>query len=183
MRFLKKFPFILAVIYALFLRFGPCQGEPIEGQETGLPKAESSNESAQVKVIGYMFRALAKGLVATSDINSLKTSNIAKINKMSQENFHARYMDVYEHIYDCRFFTENYGLHEDMTKAEAIEKIRSLDKDKLYAIVDAVPDTLIASEFNRFMFKNKQEPPDPSDKKSFLDSLNKMVEYLKKKYL
>jgi hypothetical protein len=183
MRFINKSTYFFALICALLLFPLPCIGDPAAGQSSGPAKHSPANESAQVKIIGYTFRLLAKGIVAASDINSLKAKNMEKLNKMSRESFHARYLDIYEHLYEVPFFTKNYGLNKDTTKEEVMEKIKGLDKDKLYAAVDALPDTLIANEFNRFMFKNKQAVPNSADKKGFLDSLNQMLDYLKKKYL
>jgi hypothetical protein len=92
-------------------------------------------------------------------------------------------MDFYEHISKSPYFTDTFGLKKDMLRAEAIEKVRSLDKNKLYATIDALPDKLISDEFKRFLFKNKQEFPGKNNISGVFNSLSQMFDNFKKKYL
>lgn len=167
-----------------------CQGDSDEHIPNG-PIAKtfensvnnSTDAGSQERLIGFIFKVLAKGLVAAADLEVLKTKNTDKINKMSEEDFHVRYRDFYEHFSSNRVFTDKYGFHDNMTKAEAIEFIRIMDKDKICVIIDALPDVFIANEFKRHLFKNKQAVPASDNKNVFGDRMNEMIAEVKDKYL
>ena len=143
---------------------------------------KSKDSESETKLIGYIFKILAKGLVVTTDIDTLKTKCISKINNMSEEDFGVRYKDFYEHFANNRVSTDKFGLHDKMTKSEAIELIKGKDKDKMFAFIDALPDTFIANEYKRYSFKNKQPPVDPRKSASFWAQVNKMINSLEDKY-
>ncbi len=144
---------------------------------------KSKDSESETKLIGYIFKVLAKGLVIATDVDTLKTKCISKINNMSEEDFRVRYQDFYEHFSKNRVSTDKFGLHDKMTKSEAIELIKGKDKDKIFAFIDELPDTFIANEYKRYSFKNKQAPVDPQKSASFWAQINKMINSLKDKYL
>ncbi len=178
---------ILTILFFLF-NSGFCQeddGTRISGNaiSNSAKQQDTEKDNAEIKFIGFVFRILAKGLITAADIGQLKINSIDKINKMDEGSFHARYLDIYEHLHDCHFFTSNYGLRENMTREEAIEKIRLLDRQKMYAIVDALPDTVIANEFKRYLYKNKMETPKADEIEKFFEVIKKMLGEIKRKYL
>lgn len=158
-----------ASLIIAFCRFpGFCQETPDE-EESGL--------------ISYTFKVLAKSVVVNADIDSLKARCIAKINKMSEDDFRARYQDFYEHFSANRISTNTHGFHGNMTKLEAITLFKTLDKDKIFVLIDALPDTFISNEFRRYLFKNKLVVPSLDNTDALWGLIDKMVIYLKDKYL
>jgi hypothetical protein len=116
--------------------------------------------SAQDQMIGSTFKTLAKTFIATSDINVLKYDSIAKLSVMSEEKFQKRYAEVYpslkrlpEHV------KKEYAVSARMTRAQAIRDIRSLNRNKIYALIDSVPNEVIAAEFRRHLAKQGGEAP------------------------
>jgi hypothetical protein len=122
---------------------------------------------------------LAKGFIAVVDVEKLKQNSVARINKMDEERFYARYMDFYEHLYDQPLFSETYGLREDLSREEAVEKIKTLDKPRMYAIIDSLPDVVINNEFKRYLFKNKKQAPQGTDPNSFWNSIGAWIDTIK----
>jgi hypothetical protein len=151
-----------------------------------MPLVGFCNDSAQdgkVKFVAFVFRVCAKGLVSVSDMEKLKYNAINKIDKMDKPGFHAWYMDFYEHVDTFPFFSEQYGLKENLSKDEAIEKIKKLDKQQLYLIIDSLPDIVISNEFKRRFFKKHEQEPNGNDTAKFFDSMGKWISEIKKKYL
>ena len=186
---MKRSIFIIVILIIVFGRIpGFCQSasnkEITGGPVAGVSRANNSeDDEVEAKFISYIFKVLAKGIIVTTDLDTLKTKCIAKIDKMSEEDFRLRYQDFYEHFSNNRVSTQAYGFHNDMTKTEAIELLKSLNKDKISAIIDALPDIFIANEFKRYSFKNKLAVPDSNNTTALLDRLKKMITYLKDKYL
>jgi hypothetical protein len=44
-----------------------------------------------------------------------------------------------------------------MAKSSAIDKINSLDKKKIYEMIDSVPNIFIAKQFKEYLIEKKQE--------------------------
>jgi len=142
-----------------------------------------SNEPAKIRLIGFIFKVVAKGIVVAVTPNALKTEAVDKINKMSEEDFRVRYHDFYEHFANNRVSTDAYGFHSKMTRSEAVEFINTLNKDKMFALIEFLPDTFIANEFKRYLFKHRQTVPDSNNIYALFDRVNKMLIHLKDKYL
>ena len=110
------------------------------------------------KIISSTFKSLAKGFVAVADIRQLKKNNIAKIDKMSPEKFNKHYGRAYEGLKDMPLnLREEYKVTADMSKEQVIKDIESLNKSKMYQIIDSIPDTVIADQFRQYLEKTKQE--------------------------
>jgi hypothetical protein len=68
---------------------------------------------------------------------------------MKEEWFRAKYAEVYPDIRRMPpAIPKKYGITEKMTRAQAIRIVRTMDKKKLYEIIDSVPDAVIARRFN-----------------------------------
>jgi len=133
--------------------------------------------STEDKIIGSTFKTLAKAYVAIVDINKLKQGNICKLNSMDEEKFQRRYVKIYEVIKDLPpALKARYKISEQMTKQEAIQNIQSLDKKKIYEMIDLIPDTLIAKHFKQYL-KNKKQQIQKSDiVEQIKNSWNKIIE-------
>jgi len=108
------------------------------------------------KLIAGSFKAMAKAFVATTDVKKLKEANIEKFSKMNEERFRKRYAEAYPVIKELPpKLKERYGIAETMSKEQAVKNIRSLDKKKMYELIDAVPDKAIAKEFKDYLKEQK----------------------------
>lgn len=145
--------------------------------------AEEDNEDVQTKMIALTFRVLAKAFISVSDTEALKEGAITRISKMGEERFRTRYADFYEHIYDRPVFTNKFGLYKDLTKEEAVVRIKALDKQRLYTFVDSLPDIVISNEFKRYLFKSNKEMPPGKDEDGLWDAVGRWIEAIKQKYV
>lgn len=143
-----------------FLRFGLLLGILIIFT-LGIPahtlKAQTPDKTDFTdNLIGSTFKTLAKAFVATADINKLKEDNIKKLEEMDDKTFSEHYLEIYDIIKTRPALTVDYGLPEGMTRLEAIEKIRALDKKELYQAIDAIPNSLIAAQFRAYLNEKKE---------------------------
>jgi len=180
---------ILAVTIIIFFVQNPgfCQEEKESGVYNDVTSNDSQasssrKDSPKDAVFAFIFKILAKAYVSTTDIEVLKKEKIDRINKMDEESFHWFYLDFYEHISKSSFININYELNEDISKEEAVSKIKSLDKQKLYAIIDSLPNEIIISEFKRYLSKNNKQVPQIDSVSQVRQSLSQMIESIKNKY-
>jgi len=114
--------------------------------------------SAEDRIAGSTFKTLAKAFVAITDVNKLKKNNIDRLNKMNEEKFKKRYAGVYQVIKDLPAELKvSYGITEAMTKEQVIKNIESLDKKKIYEMIDSIPDAIITNQFKQYLGEKKQE--------------------------
>ncbi len=126
--------------------------------------------AAEDKIIGTAFKALAKAFIAVADISKLKEGNIDKINKMDEAKFKKRYAKVYEVIKDLPpELKTRFNITGLMTKEQVVKNIQSLDKKKLYPVIDSVPDTFIAGHFKRYLNEKKET----TQKSNMVQQVNK----------
>jgi hypothetical protein len=105
--------------------------------------------TVQERVVGGTFKTMAKAYIATADIRQLKEKNIKRVENMREDWFKKKYAEVYKVIKDLPpKLRTKYGVKENMTKAQVIAVIRSLDKKQIYEIIDQVPDPMISQQFN-----------------------------------
>lgn len=113
--------------------------------------------SLQDKAIGSTFKTLAKGFVAVADINKIKKDNISKIKELKPDKYKKRYAKVYEVIKELPSELKiKYGIIKEMPQEQLIKEIEALDKNKIYKLIDAIPNTFIAKEFSIYLNENKQ---------------------------
>ena len=134
--------------------------------------------TTEERLVGGTFKALAKAYVATANIEDLKAKNIRRIEVMKPERFQTKYAEVYAVAKALPpKIKAKYGFTEQMTKAEAVRIVRTLDRPKLYEIIDNVPDAVIAEKFFE-----RQGQGGPSDEgKNLMESIGKAWEKLERK--
>lgn len=119
--------------------------------------AEAQN-SIEDKIIGSTFKGIAKAYIMVVDLRQFKKEKTALLKKMDEYKFRRRYDRTYEVISELpKELKTTYGISENMNKEQAIKKINSLDKKKIYGIIDGVPDELIAKHFKAYLVRRKQE--------------------------
>jgi len=149
----RNYPAVIAMI--LLSVFIPVNFTGLAAQvpEKQLPQKTGITDN----IIGSTFKTLARAFTATADIGKLKKYNIDKLKKSDENKFRRQYLKAYDSVKDCPSFTSRYGLAQDLTKTEAIDLINSFDKKKIYEMIEAVPNSLIASQFKSYLAKKKEE--------------------------
>ncbi len=133
---------IFLLIFSLFLQ--------------GVVFAEAQN-SVEDKIIGSTFKGIAKAYIMVVDWKQFKKDKIAMLQKMEEDKFRRRYAKTYAVMSELpKDLKITYGINENMNKEQAIKKINSLDKKKIYGIIDGVPDELIAKYFKEYLARRKQ---------------------------
>lgn len=122
--------------------------------------AEPANNITKVnfgeKVIATSFKILAKSFVTFINLESFKEKNAAKMQKMSDDKFKKKYASVHDFLKELpQDIKDEYGIAQEMTRQKAIENIQVMDKDKMYRLIDEVPDSFIARKFNAYVDEQK----------------------------
>ena len=132
--------------------------------------AAAEQVTVQERVVGGTFKTMARAYIATADIRQLKEKNIKRVESMREDWFKKKYAEVYKVIKDLPpKLRTKYGVKENMTKAQVIAVIRSLDKKQIYEIIDQVPDPMISEQFNA-QFSSKEG----EDKEGLMDRIRKI---------
>ncbi|MCX5713997.1 MAG: hypothetical protein NT033_04135 [Candidatus Omnitrophica bacterium] len=72
--------------------------------------------------------------------------------------FKKRYSKVYSVLKDLpEDIISKYGISQDMTRQEAIEQLRDLNKKKIYEFIDLIPDAVVAQQFRQYLLRHKAE--------------------------
>jgi hypothetical protein len=108
-------------------------------------------QTFQDRLISSTFKTLAKAYINTADLNALKNNTIASLQPLDNESFHKRYPYTLQVIDDSPVLTKQYGLRSDMSARQAISFIRPLDKKKIAAVIDAVPDGVVAHHVREYL--------------------------------
>jgi uncharacterized membrane protein YccC len=110
----------------------------------GLCHRIAGAQTVQDRLISSTFKTLAKTYIATTDFNTLKKNTIARLEQLDTDSFHEKYPRVLQIINDAPALQKQFGLRSDMSVERAISVIKSLDKKKVSAMIDAVPDQVVA---------------------------------------
>ncbi len=136
---------------------------PLEDASESVQKDEKKDcgESFSDKIIGSTFKIMAKTFVKTVNMDKLKSVNIAKLQKMSDDKFAKKNLKVYEFTKDLPLdLKEKYCVSDHMTRQQAIDNINSLDKKEVYALINKIPNTLIATKFRQYVNNSRQKVVD-----------------------
>ena len=69
-----------------------------------------------------------------------------------------------------------------MTRDAMMQRIEALNKEKMYEMIDAFPDVVIANEFKRYLFKHKEEVPKSNELGKIISIGQRIIQDLKAKY-
>ncbi len=133
----------------------------------------NSNVFAQAtfgdKAISSTLKSLAKAYVATADINKLKAKYTQKLEKMGGDKFKDRFPNVYDLVKDLPdSMRQEYSILSNMTAQEAVVIAKKLNKNRIYQIIDAIPDETIISSFNEYALKAH----DPTANEGMMSKIN-----------
>ena len=108
------------------------------------------NSTLSEKVIGMTFRTVMRVFIMASDINKLRDNNVAKVKAMDEDAFIAKRDRVYDLVKGLPDnIKKDYAISSRMTREEVVKAIAKLDKRRLQAIVDALPDKALARMFRK----------------------------------
>lgn len=109
-------------------------------------------QKAKELLVGQTVKIFAKGYIAVTDIDKAKQTNVAKLQKMDDQEFKKKYAAIYRDMNGLSPETKAaYGINDKMDRSTAIEKIRSATKDDLYTIIDSIPDAFITKHFGAYV--------------------------------
>ncbi len=103
------------------------------------------------RMIGSSVKLMAKAYILTADIEKLKKHHAARIRGMDDDSFRVQYANTLGVIEESPGLRERFGLGAYMDREAMVATVEGLNKDKLYKMIDAVPDKVISSRFKRFM--------------------------------
>lgn len=110
------------------------------------------------RMISSVLKNLARAYTAVADIDKIKKENVTRLRRMDEGKFKKKYAAVYDAIKDMpASIKEKYFLSENMSKDDAIMAIYLLDKKRLYEIIDAAPDTMLARIFKQHLARTKEK--------------------------
>jgi len=103
------------------------------------------------------------------DIDKFKKDNIGQINKLRPDKYKKKYAKIYDVIKELPpGLKAKYGIIEDMPREQVIKNIESLDKKKVYELIDSVPDAFIAREFKNSLKEKKRQ----AQENNFIKEIN-----------
>ena len=127
---------IILILMMLFFFQGPASAEAGIGE----------------KLLGTTVKAAVKMYVAMRNLEKIKEKIIAKVGKADEEEFRIKYAQLYELAKDLPpDIKATYKITPDMTKAQLIKNIRSVDKKTIYKIINRIPDKTIAGLFKQYL--------------------------------
>ncbi len=135
-----------ALFVGLLIACGPlCAAE---GKDDNALDAQKTKEF----LIGQAVKIFAKSYIAMVDIEKVKKTNIARLEKMDDQEFRNKYTAIYGDMKGLPQDVKSaYGIDEKMDRTTAIKKIRGAGKKDLYTIIDGIPDTFIAKHFDSYL--------------------------------
>ncbi|MBA4416440.1 MAG: hypothetical protein C0392_00805 [Syntrophus sp. (in: bacteria)] len=137
---------LAVIVFSLFLgQEAPCAGE---GKGNNVSDGQASKEL----VVSTVVKLFAKGYIAVTDIDKAKKNNIAKLEKMDDQEFRQKYTAIYGDMKGLpQDVKDTYGIDEKMDRYLAIKKIQSASKKDLYAVIDSIPDPFIVKHFEVYL--------------------------------
>jgi hypothetical protein len=167
--------FIALIVIAFSLFFAGHSRSAEDGKGGDL-----SGQASRELFIGQAVKLFAKGYIAISDIDKAKKNNIAKLEKMNDQEFAHKYAALYGDMSGLpQGVKDAYGIDEKMDRTGAINKIRSAGKKDLYTIIDSIPDPFITRHFDSYLAGKGIDPkkrPSPMDAMVFWDSVRKKLD-------
>ena len=115
------------------------------------------------KVVGKTIKGVVKLYVAMTNIEKVKKKIIAKVEKADEREFRIKYAKLYELAKDLPpEIKTTYKITPDMTRAQLIKNVRSVDKKAIYKIISSIPDKAIAGLFKQYLKGMGKEPKEVS---------------------
>lgn len=111
--------------------------------------AEDPNRTRE-RIIGGAFKGFAEAVLVVTDLEKEKKKFIEKIDSSAEDEFDFQYGRYWRLIRELPLSIRlKYGISEHMTRDQLAEQVRSLTKNDLHAMIQGIPDSVIAREFDR----------------------------------
>jgi hypothetical protein len=134
---------------------------------TCLCRANAHAQTSQDRLISGTFKTLAKTYIAATDFNALKNNTVTRLQQLDTDSFHKKYPRTLQLIGDAPVLAKQFGLSSDMSSQQAVAFIKSLDRKKVSAIIDAVPDQVVS----RHVLQGFSRKNDPARSKNVMDKV------------
>ena len=109
------------------------------------------------RVVGMTFRGLAKTFVFVLDLERLKKKGVKKVSKMNDAKFKKKYDAIAPFLNELPDgMKDRYGIGSQMTRERVLQNIKSITKEDMFGIIDAVPDRVISNIFMDQLKKDKE---------------------------
>ena len=118
---------------------------------------QEPKESFGEAAIGNTLKVLAKTYVTAMDLKKFKKRHSERIQKMDEQGFRQAYANTLGVLKHSPKLQSEFGLSEEMGKAEALQRLQKIDKKTLCAMVDAVPDKVLIAKFKAFSSRHSGE--------------------------
>ncbi len=131
-------------------------------------------------LVGTSVKLLARGYVGVADLDRTKKANIARLEKMSDEEFTRKYAHLCEDMKGIPpGVKQAYGIDEKLDRSAAIQKIRSAGKKDITTIIDSIPNHFITKYFDAYLTGIGLDPgkiPSPREAILFWDTIRKKLD-------
>jgi len=108
-------------------------------------------------IVGMTFRGLAKTFVFALNLEKLKEKGVEKLSKMNDAKFKKKYDAIASFLNELPDeMKDRYGIGSQMTRERVVQNIRSLTKEDMFEMIDAVPDRVISNIFMDQLKKDKE---------------------------
>jgi len=112
------------------------------------------------KVLGTTIKSAVKLYVAMRNLEKVKKKIIAEVEKADEKEFRIKYAKLYELAKGLPpDIKATYKITPDMTKAQLIKNVRSVDKKTIYKIINRIPDKTIAGLFKQYLREAGKKSP------------------------
>ncbi|MFA6384904.1 MAG: hypothetical protein WCY10_06010 [Candidatus Omnitrophota bacterium] len=135
-------------------------------------------QTVQDRLVSSTFKTLAKTYITTADFKVLRDNTVKRLQQLDTNSFHQLYPRVLRIVDDAPVLKKELGLRSDMTVSQAIAFVKSLDKKKSCAVVDMIPDRVVAYHVGQFM----AEKTDPANSKNIAARVAAVWQHIQKKF-
>lgn len=151
---------ILIFIIMMALCILPLMGLVFHGYL--LPRVDLPGKDLAGKFSSPIVKSAAKTYLKMMNFDEEKRKTVEKLQGMSDEEFKKEYSSAYKSLREISpFMKDVYGIDENMTRLEAIQKIEGMNKEKISGIIDDTPYTAIIDLLKKYLdfSKEKKKPP------------------------
>ncbi len=112
----------------------------------------AAEPSLRERVIGSTFKGLATTFWAGYDLEKEKNTVVTRLEAMSDPEFRDVYVQVWSIVEGLpESVKTQYGLSNTTTRSQLITQIQAINKDKLHALIQSVPDEMVTQEFDHYI--------------------------------
>lgn len=140
------------IIFAVFISVIFCCAGFVFAEEIKQNKPDREEVAVEDKIISGTLKSMVKALIVIED----NTKLVRRIQNMDEAKFRRRYNEFYKIASGSSGISASYGLKPNLTKEEAIGKLKSYNKQKMYTMIDSFSDRAVALSFKQYLRQRRQ---------------------------